>query len=320
MSEEERKYKIFKIFFHNNGNQETIKELQRDFTKNRYINPTNYYMMKEGMLANITACTIRDNRQHYTEIMEKYTELLNKMSYLARKLNMENSLELSILYSYLLWNGYLSKNKDYVFSSADKKYITGLFFTDIMDGRGVCLNNSEMLKDFLKVTGYTSSVMQSYYNDTATRNYKIGINIRNDEPEEKLSVLKKFLKKDANHVFNLIEEDNKLYIFDPTNLSLHKIINQYKSSLINGKGDFKLYPYQSYMNCANIKEVELLDKFLTTDYYSSPFIKGDLISIAEINLEIIRNSRSLLEDFFIEAYPYIIGISEEKSKILKREK
>jgi len=233
---------------------------------------------------------------------------------------MENSLELSILFSYLLWNGYLSKNKEYIFSSNDRKYIIGLFFTDIMDGRGVCLNNSEMLKDFLEVTGYNSSIMQSYYNNTATRNYKIGINIRNDEPEEKSSMLKRFLKRDANHVFNLIEENDKLYIFDPTNLLLHKIINKYKSALINGKGDFKLYPYQSHMNCSSIKEVELLDKFITTDNYLSPFTRYDLISISQVNLEIIQNNISLLEDFFEEVHPYILGISEEKSKILKREK
>lgn len=320
MSEEERKYKIFKIFFHNNGDKETIKELQKDFTKNRYLIPSNYYAMKEGILANISACTIRDNRRHYTEIMEKYTELLNKMARLASELNMENSLELSILYSYLLWNGYLSKNKDYVFSSKDKNYITGLFFTDIMDGRGVCLNNSEMLKDFLEVAGYTSSIIQNYYNNNAKINYRIKIKTRNIEIEEKENILKKYLKKDANHVFNLIEENDKLYIFDPTNLLLHKLINKYKSSLINGKGEFRLYPYQSHMNCANIKEVELLDKLLTSSDYSSPFIKEDLISTAEINIEIIKNSISLLEDFFKEVYPYIIGISEEKSKILRREK
>jgi len=84
MSEEERKYKIFKIFFHNSGDKEIIKELQKNFTKNRYIIPNNYYAMKEGILANIMACTIKDNRRNYNEIMEPYTELLNQMAYLAK--------------------------------------------------------------------------------------------------------------------------------------------------------------------------------------------------------------------------------------------
>ena len=72
------------------------------------------------------------------------------------------------------------------------------------------------------------------------------------------------------------------------------------------------------MNCANIKEVELLDKLITSSDYVSPYTKGDLIIISEINLEIIRNSTSLVEDFYIEAHPNIIGISEETNKILRR--
>lgn len=318
MSEEERKYKIFKIFFHNNGNKEIIKQLQKEYTKNRYINSNNYHAMKEGILANITACTIRKNRVYYSDIMEKYNVLLNKMSYLAKELHMQNSLELNILFSYLLWYGYLSKNKEYVFSSNHKKYIIGLFFTDIMDGTGVCLNNSEMLKDFLNLNGYTSAIIQNYYNSNSKVNYKINIERKCKEIEQEENIIKKFFKRDANHVFNLIEENNKLYIFDPTNLLLHKLVNPYKSEMINGTGTFKLYPYQSYMTCTNLNEVELLDKLITTDDYSSPFIKEDLISIAEINLEIIRNSTYLLEDFYIEVFPYIIGISEEKNKILKR--
>ena len=318
MSEEERKYKIFKIFFHNSGNKELLKEIETDIIKNRYINPNNYYAMKEGKNANIIVCTIRENRYYYSDIMGKYNELLNKTSYLAKELHMQNSLELNILFSHLLWNGYLSKNKKYVFSSNDKKYITGLFFTDIMDGTGVCLNNSEMLKDFLNLNGYTSSIMQNYYNGNSKINYRINIKRKNEENESKEDLIRKIFKREANHVFNLIEEYNKLYIFDPTNLLLYKLINPYKSALINGTGIFRLYPYQSYMNCANLNEVELLDKLITTDDYSSPYIKEDLISITEVNLEIIKNSKSLLEDFYIEARPYIIGISEEKNKVLKK--
>ena len=96
--------------------------------------------------------------------MENYNELLSKMSSLSKELNFQNSLELNILFSYLLWNGYLSKDKEYKFSSNDKKNIPGLFFSDIMDGRGVCLNNTEMLKDFLVFNGYSSAIVQNYYN------------------------------------------------------------------------------------------------------------------------------------------------------------
>ncbi len=318
MTDEERKYKIFKIFYYNSEDEQLIKKLGESITKYKFINSVYYDTMKEGILANAIAGLVRENRDKYSKVMLEYKILLEKMSYLAKELNLQNSLELNILFSYLLWNGYLSKNKEYRFNSNDKKNIPGLFFADIMDGFGVCLNNSEMLKDFLNHNGYISSLCQNFFNNKSEVNNIINIERKNDEVESKKNLIERILKRKPNHVFNIIEDSNQLYIYDSTNLLLHKIINPYESTLINGKGNFKLFPYQSYMNCANSQEIELLDKLITTDNYSSPYTKEDLISTSEIILEIIQSSRTLLEEFYTDVRPNILCISEMTDKIKSR--
>lgn len=320
MTNEERKYKIFKIFYHNSADKNLIQELGNSIIKNKYLDRYSFNIMQDALLSNSGTIEVRQNRENYSKLMKFYKSLLEKMSLLSKELNLSNSLELNILFSYLLWGGYLSKNKEYKFNSNNKKNIHGLFFADIMDGNGVCLNNSEMLKDFLKVCGYNSSIIQNYYNSKSKITDIIKIERKNDEIESRETLIKRILKTDANHVFNLIEEDGSLYIYDPTNLSLHKIMNPYKSTLINGIGNFKLFPYRSYMHCATSEEIELIDKILTTDNYNSPYTKTDLISTGEVNLEILKSSTSLLNDFYTDARSDIVGISEETNKALKKQK
>lgn len=318
MTPEERKYKIFKLFYHNDIDKNTLQELEESITKHKHINYDNFNIMNEAFIANTSTTMIRNNRRKYGEVMENYNELLSKISNLSKELNFQNSLELNILFSYLLWNGYLSKDKEYKFSSNDKKNIPGLFFSDIMDGRGVCLNNTEMLKDFLVFNGYSSAIVQNYYNHKSKINYEIKIRRENDDIETKEKLIEILFKKNANHVFNLIEDNEKTYIYDPTNLSLHKVVNSYKSILINGSGEFKLFPYRSYMNCDGIEEIKLLDKLIKTKESPVSYTKEDFISTSEVDLELIRSSSYLIEKFYNEARQNIINISNETNKIKKR--
>lgn len=320
MNAEERKYKIFKTFYHNASGDEIIRHLEEKLSDHRIINYDNYLIMKDGILANYCTSKIRKTREENPDIMEAYNDLLKKMSILAKELNFENSLELNILFSYLLWNGYLSVHKQYKFSSADKRNIDGLFFADIMDGKGVCLNNTEMLKDFLCYNGYPSAILQNFYNKSSKTDYKIQIAKQRDNKKNRENIIKNILKKNANHVYNLIEDNNKLYIYDSTNLSMHKIINPYKSSLINGTGDFKLFPYRSYMLCYDTKEIALLDRLMTTNDYESPYTREDLISVCSIDIDLLIQSTQLVEDFFVEAKRNIIDISEKTAKIKARSK
>ena len=316
---QEREFLLFKLFY-DGPNTETIKLMYREMYKHpiKFFNSTS--IIGKASYAHSYKIDSINNREVTTEVMSKYNSLLGKMSHLSKELDLNNSLELSILFSYLLWKGYLSKAKENKFESENRKMLQGLFFADIMDGRGVCLNHSEMLKDFLNVCGYASVMLENYYNSNITMTKVLDIERKFANTSHSDSLVKPlFLKmKKINHVFNLIEENEKLYIYDATNLSLLSINNPFSARCINGKVKIKLFPYQSYEFCLSKEDCTLIDKLLTEKISMSPYTKEDFISISEVTTEIIKNSYPLLEDFYTEARSDIMGISEETDKIKAR--
>ena len=244
-------------------------------------------------------------------------ELLNKISKLSQELNIGNSLELSILFSYLLWNGYLSKDKTYKFQSSNRANLSGMLFTDILDGIGVCINNSEMLKDVLNKCGYNSCILVNHLDNFMTvRNiYKIQ---RNGISESRNILKEIFTIRKANHAFNLIEDNDKLYVYDSTNFLLYNIDNFNYVNLVNGKSKNIIFPYKSYTYCISEKEVSLLDKLLIGAFTPQIYTKEDYTSIGTVNLDIIKNSSQLLEDFRSDIIGNIINISNEINKNVKQ--
>ena len=164
----------------------------------------------------------------------------------------------------------------------------------------------------------TSSMLMNHYNPLARIDYRIDLPRRtNDNKEHLITILVEELirRRKANHVYNLIEDNNKLYIFDSTNMLMQKIIRNDKAEMVNGTGEFRLFPYQSHMLCASHDERKLLDKLLTTSEHVCPYTKRDLIITSEVCLEIIKNSTYLIENFYAEIKNNIDEISKETSKI-----
>lgn len=310
----EREFIIFKTFF-NTLTDKTKEELINIVIKHPFMIDRLWWVIDEANSARKDSKDAIYNRDIcYKEIMAIYKSLLEKVSKLAKELNMNNSLELSILFSYLLWNGYLSKTKTHEYKEFEGPLLMGMNFTDISNGIGVCRNYSEMLKDFLNNCGYQSVMLANYLDDDIKVDYKMNITERRiyNIPSNT-----NFTRKKANHAFNLIE-DNGLYIYDSTNLLLYDLKNINSSVLINGKGKNKIYPYQCYGYCYSKDDEKLLDRLFTEEDFTSPYTKTDFISTSEVNLELIKNNTSLLEDFYTEARQDIVGISEKTKKALKR--
>ena len=147
------------------------------------------------------------NREKHSYIIEYYyTELLDEMCKLADELELTNSLEISNLYSYLLWNGYLSKNKQNISRTNKANLISGLYFSDIMNVVGDCINHSDMLKDFLNRYGYNASSMINLADKKTTTNYKP--NIEQQKARKGIDlysfIMNPIIRKAGNHVFTLI--------------------------------------------------------------------------------------------------------------------
>ena len=313
----EREFIIFKYFYHelSNYDKDTIMYL---FKLNPFIFEKLFKYIEYAKESRKYSEVSFYNRGCCVELVTIYKSLLNKMSSLSKELALSNSLELSILFSYLLWNGYLSRNRKHEYKEIEHD-ILGLLFIEIVNGDGVCRNYSEMLKDFLKYNGYNSIMLANYFDYNTNVEYKMDIDRIDSYKIQNISDKSWFKKKKANHVFNLID-DNGLYIYDPTNLLLYRLQNKDICHLINGKGKNIIYPYRSYDLCYAKEDEKLLDRLFTEDSFSSPYDKTDFISTSEVTLELMRDSTTLLEDFYKEIRPDLVGISKETKKVLAKNK
>ncbi len=222
-----------------------------------------------------------NNRKKYIDLLSNYKNIINSASNLFKELNLNNSLEYSILYTYLLYSGYFSQNMDFKFQDEGRKTIPGLYAHDIMTGIGVCLNISDMLKDILNNSGFQSSIMANY-------EYQ-------NNPIEWLKVMK---EDSWNHAFNLIKENEKLYIYDPTNYRLIKIGNITTACSMDNKNKYKLYPYGSYYVNTKQREIDLLDEFITTSNFNNYYNINDLNDAKNNCIESVRQNKSLLLDYY----------------------
>lgn len=128
LSIKERQFRVFKMFY--NDLDESKKEiLQAAVKKYPSILDKTFSFMHEANNEMLYKTILTYNREEtYSDVMFLYKSLLKKISKLSQELNINNSLELSILFSYLLWNGYLSKGKTYRFESKNrKKYYRAIF-------------------------------------------------------------------------------------------------------------------------------------------------------------------------------------------------
>lgn len=312
----EKEFLIFKAFF-NDLTKETKEHLMYEIKAHPFFLNKLWWLIDEATDARkYSKCAIYNRNQCCIEIMTIYKSLLEKMSTLAKELNINNSLELSILFSYLLWNGYLSKEKILEYKENNDHEIVGLLFLNIINGTGVCRNYSEMLKDFLNYCGYKSVILANYLSDNIQIDYRMEINKKYGYTNSNEDMFK---RKKANHAFNLIE-DNGLYIYDPTNLLWYFLENVNSSILVNGKGKSIIYPYRSYDFCYSKDDEKLLDRLFSDEKFVPPYHKADFISTSEVNLELIKNSTSLLNDFYNEARSDLVNISSESNQIMTRKR
>ena len=85
---------------------------------------------------------------------------------------------------------------------------------------------------------------------------------------------------------------------------------------LNGAWDFAV----SKRGAAPEYKEKILDSLFTTDTFPSPYKKNDFISTCEVNLELIKDSTSLVEDFYKEAKRDLLKISDKSKKVLSKKR
>lgn len=327
LTEEQVKFKVFKTVFERSSNDVSLDWLSEDNDDYKWLRDRNLLSVAiEGNFLKAISIDFFQFREDDYDIMESYyLDLLNKMKKLSLELGLENSLELSNLYAYLLWNGYLSKTKQNVYKIEGRKVIFGMFFADIMDGIGVCLNHADMLKDFLNNCGFDAAVMANLVDKNIDKDYKMRIErkIKKSTLRTKTLnfVLTPVIKRFGNHAFTLVKDNGKMYIYDSTNLIILKVKEPRLAEVINGSGSCRLNPYFSCLLTGGTeKEMDVISKLFEMDDFSSPYSRKDFICMGEENIELFKNNISLLDDFYDDVSSDIIVISETSDKIKARKK
>ncbi len=266
-----------------------------------------------------------DMKEVYANSIRVYNYILGNFTRLFKELNIDSVYGITILNAYLLWNGYFSFYKDK--DNKDSRILTipGLFALDVINGQNTCLSFSNLLKDCLINGDMKAATINCGTPFRITRDYIP--KIRRDIKDSLIGNIKSSIAeivtypitRGINHVITLIDDEDKYFAFDPVNLLSLNINNQLESSIVNGTGTFKLKPNRSLITCPSSDPYEIYTK-LFDGKRSTAIDNEEEINTYEKVLEIIKNNRHLIDDFYDNNYGYYETIHDETMKYGNRKK
>ena len=156
-------------------------------------------------------------KEMFDETVQEEAELIKKISP-----NPDNKTYMSIYY-YLVWNGYFSANHQFVFDNNTIDLLVEPSIS-IASGNGVCRNLCAHLKKILEVINKKESLVLA--------GTKYGYKRKNlkkaPEIERNIRLKKKDTKSTDSNFPNHVEilDTKQKILYDPSNFSIQKIINQ----------------------------------------------------------------------------------------------
>ena len=133
-----------------------VSEIETSISKKRCIKTLNSKLLKKiysKFDTEVTLKTVAPYNVIYREIIYKTIDLMRD------ELNLEDPMDISLVYRYMALNGYFSKNKKFEITEKDRVCELSNYGLDIIRGKGVCLNLSTMLNDILNFYGIESHVV-----------------------------------------------------------------------------------------------------------------------------------------------------------------
>ena len=241
-----------------------------------------------------------DEIKHLYQYFIKNYNQLNKIFYL------NNPIEIYAMFTYLLDNGYLSKNKNFKYSTKNPNDIYNLLGTDVINGHGCCRHISSMFCDILNNYGVESCNLCVYLGDSIVYNNEELTKLIIDGkimPTDFITIISdEVLKnKDANHVITMSIKDNKIYLLDPTNNESYKFNEDDRTLLYTDECnkipidlEGTIYSNRKYVNfIPNITDSYsklLQNKYSSISIEEEKNIIKDTIYICSKNLDIFEKS------------------------------
>ena len=171
--------------------------------------PLDALMLSEGLLCIFLEFS---HGKYYTkdvkEIEKLYEEFINNYKKLNNTLELKNPIEISTMLHELTFNGYLSKDKNFEFSSSQAREICNrLTATNVFTGKAVCRHISRMLEDTLIALGIEAKQLGVY-----SRDERYIINIIQEQIKSKEEIIDYIMKyTNKNDQKNLIKVTNIAY-------------------------------------------------------------------------------------------------------------
>lgn len=166
---------------------------------------------------------LNGDKMNYENEKNLYNEVIESLKQLLDYLGFDDALKIFIATRYIVYAGYLSKDKNYKYS-LDRNFIDNEFRTSIMDGTGVCLNESDLLRDVFVKMGYETCNVQN----------KRGYDDRENFITSKITDIV------GNHVCVFVKDNYYNYIYDMTNFCCYKLKNHKKAYSVNKKNIINL--------------------------------------------------------------------------------
>ena len=272
---------------------------------------------------------LKDNYKIYSQVLIEYRKILENYKKLAEELKVNDSLNLSHLFSHLLWNGYFSVTKEHHYNLNNRLMISGKYSLDVIKGSGVCLTYAELLANFLNVCDKEAALLNSL---VPTKKGTIKINYY-PEIERKFSsgkinhllfssfmfFLKPITKIVGNHAVTLIKDNSKMFVYDPTNLAVLKINDKNSASIINGYGTISIKPMETLFLEPNCDPHNLSEQLILGNSFS-PYSRKEIIFTFEEIIELVKSNINLLDSAYDNIHHELEFISQQIDEIGKNDK
>lgn len=234
-----------------------------------------------GLFVGKTA-TVLYNQNAYKEEIVLYNDIVEETANLISSLEITDPTEIFSFYIMLMDQGYFS-NKQFTYDIYNNYDVGGSLGIEVVTGSGACRHTSELLTDIFDKLGYEAYSMVNALDDGVNIFGKVHANIF------------------GNHVITIVKYDNKLYGFDPTNLSVYNI-NGLDAKAVNSDITLRLMPITSlesyFLNVEeiinfNIDYPTVKDK-VTFDEYVEKYASG--IEKYYFNTEEINESHEKIDE------------------------
>ena len=202
---------------------------------------------------------IKDLKKLYILSLKSYKKLIEG-------LDIESPLDIYLIFSYLLRNGYLSLNKNFKRTDDNtvdiiiKENIPGI---NIMCGEGVCRHASSLFTDIFNTINLNSKMVNGYLSEKGIRktfywrlkNYLETTNAFGIEETFRLP----YIEAIANHTFLTVEKNGIKYYLDPINDAI-LMPKEDETGVLKASRKYEVLVNKKIIKDSDFKELEEYNK------------------------------------------------------------